>query len=113
MPPPRRTDSGHRLYNDRSAHHVMFIRRAQELGLTLDDIRKLLALRDYHTPVSMRRVTEILTARSHALERRMAQYQGYRSRLASVLARFTGSGAESLPAILGIPDNRRSRRKGE
>jgi DNA-binding transcriptional MerR regulator len=111
LPRPRRTASGHRLYDERSAHLVMLIRHAQALGLALQDIRQLLALRDFRAPASMRRVTEILTARLRALEHRIEQFEQFRGRLASALARSTGSHPAPLPVILGVPDTSRSRRK--
>lgn len=41
----RRSKSGYRLYNDESVRQVMFIKRAKELGFTLAEIKKLLALK--------------------------------------------------------------------
>ena len=42
---PPRTDSGYRKYGADTAKRLRFIKRAQELGFTLDDIRELLELR--------------------------------------------------------------------
>ncbi|MDP3747362.1 MAG: helix-turn-helix domain-containing protein [Phenylobacterium sp.] len=44
MPLPDRTVGGHRSYRPEHRSHLAFIRRARELGFTLDDIRALLAL---------------------------------------------------------------------
>ena len=44
MPHPPRTASGRRVYGDMEARTLTFIRRARELGFTLDEIRALLAL---------------------------------------------------------------------
>ncbi len=46
LPPPRRTPSGYRSYDDRALDRLKFIRGAQRLGLRLSDIRDLLAVRD-------------------------------------------------------------------
>jgi DNA-binding transcriptional MerR regulator len=93
--------------------HVLFIRRAQDLGLTLGDIRELLALRDYRSAPSIRKTSDILRARLDALEERIAHVEGYRSRLAKALARVSGRHAEPLPAVLGVVthETRRSRRR--
>lgn len=40
-----RTSSGYRKYGSNTAQRLRFIKRAQELGFTLDDIRELLDLR--------------------------------------------------------------------
>jgi MerR family mercuric resistance operon transcriptional regulator len=46
MPHPPRTASGRRLYRVMEGRTLSFIRRARELGFTLDEIRTLLALAD-------------------------------------------------------------------
>ncbi|MCG8458030.1 MAG: MerR family DNA-binding protein [Holophagales bacterium] len=43
-PPPRRT-SGYRQYPESAVDRLRFIRRAKELGFTLDEIAELLSLR--------------------------------------------------------------------
>lgn len=40
-----RSKAGYRLYNEDSVRRVMFIKRCKELGFTLDEIKKLLALK--------------------------------------------------------------------
>jgi MerR family transcriptional regulator, mercuric resistance operon regulatory protein len=44
LPPPPRTEGGHRLYSDDQLKRLTFIRRSRELGFTLDEIRNLLGL---------------------------------------------------------------------
>ncbi len=44
--PPPRTAGGHRIYADEHVKRLSFVRRARELGFTLDEIRGLLALVD-------------------------------------------------------------------
>ncbi|HLI30409.1 MAG TPA: heavy metal-responsive transcriptional regulator [Terriglobia bacterium] len=44
-----RTDSGYRLYSLESVEQLKFIRRAQEIGFSLREIRELLVLRDRGT----------------------------------------------------------------
>ena len=45
LPKPPRSTSGYRLYSADDARRIRFIKRAQELGFSLDEIRELLALR--------------------------------------------------------------------
>ncbi len=45
LPDPPRTDSGYRNYPPESVERLRFIRRAQGLGFTLEEIAELLALR--------------------------------------------------------------------
>src|SRR3954452_2690014 len=44
LPPPRKS-SGHRAYSHDAVRRLRFIRRAQELGFSLSEIKELLALR--------------------------------------------------------------------
>ena len=44
LPPPPRSTGGFRLYGRDHAARLVFIRRARELGFTLDDVRALLGL---------------------------------------------------------------------
>ena len=46
MPPPPRTEGGHRLYREEHLKRLTFIRRSRELGFTLKDVRNLLSLVD-------------------------------------------------------------------
>jgi Hg(II)-responsive transcriptional regulator len=45
LPKPPRTESNYRTYPDEAVLRVRFIKRAQELGFTLKEIKELLSLR--------------------------------------------------------------------
>ena len=45
LPKPPRSQSGYRLFPPNSVRRMRFIRRAQELGFSLKEIKELLALR--------------------------------------------------------------------
>ena len=44
--PPPRSDSGYRLYPEKTIQRLAFIRRAKELGFSLQEIKELLALQN-------------------------------------------------------------------
>ena len=46
LPKPARTEGGHRMYGPAHVKRLSFIRRARELGFTLDEVRALLRLAD-------------------------------------------------------------------
>ena len=50
LPKPPRLASGYRLFPDTAVRQVHFIKRAQELGFSLAEIRELLSLREMQTP---------------------------------------------------------------
>lgn len=45
LSPATRTESGYRIYQQESARRIRFIKRAQELGFSLNEIKELLSLR--------------------------------------------------------------------
>lgn len=45
LPPPERDTRGHRRWSDEDRRRLLFIRRAQEHGFLLEEIRELLELR--------------------------------------------------------------------
>lgn len=67
LAPPPRTPSGYRDYDDAAVDRLGFVRAAQSVGLTLGEIREIVALRDRgETPC--RHVTELLDRRRNLHE---------------------------------------------
>jgi MerR family Zn(II)-responsive transcriptional regulator of zntA len=46
LPEPERTQAGYRLYGDKDRQRLGFILKAKRIGLSLDEIREILSLRD-------------------------------------------------------------------
>lgn len=46
LPEPERAPSGYRRYTETDAERLTFIKTAQRLGLTLDEIKEIIAFRD-------------------------------------------------------------------
>jgi DNA-binding transcriptional MerR regulator len=46
LPPPERKSNGYRVYNEADIERVRFVAGARSLGISLDDIAEILALRD-------------------------------------------------------------------
>jgi len=81
---PRRTDSGYRVYDDSVLERLAFIKKAQVLGFTLEEIRELIAhKRRGENPCG--EVRKIVKGRLNELEERIAQMTQYRDELAAAL----------------------------
>lgn len=61
MPPPFRTEGGHRIYDETHMERLSFIRRCRDLGFPLEDIRSLLGMAEKDEHCSSMRPT----AQSH------------------------------------------------
>ena len=84
---PARTPGGYRVYSDAVVHQVKFIKQAQSLGLTLDDIQQLAAgrLRASHAP-SCQKVRDLLTRRIEDIDARIKELREFRRTLHEHLA---------------------------
>ena len=107
LPPARRTASGYRLYGEAEAGRVRFIRRAQSMGLTLEDIRELLRVQRANTPEQCRRVGARLRARIQAVDEKIAQFRAFRKELVRNLKRCERAEAEEscCPVVLDLAGN--------
>ncbi|HEX7339943.1 MAG TPA: heavy metal-responsive transcriptional regulator [Rhodanobacteraceae bacterium] len=91
LPAPRRLPSGYREYDAQALERLRFIRRAKELGFSLDDIRELLSLSsDREQGVSgVRRRAQ---ARLEVVEEHLAQLRRIRRGLKQLIDQCPGHG---------------------
>lgn len=98
MPPPARTASGHRVYEQAHLKRLAFIRRARELGFSIEDIRTLLALAE-PSQVSCANVREIAQTHLEEVRAKLVDLTRLESILASTIARCSGDPAPSCPVL--------------
>jgi Cu(I)-responsive transcriptional regulator len=84
LPPPARTASNYRSYGNEHLARLSFIRRARDLGFTLEAVRELLALSD-DTGQSCEAVDEIASGHLAEVERKIDDLSALRSELTRVL----------------------------
>jgi DNA-binding transcriptional MerR regulator len=85
LPRPARTESGYRVYGDEAAQRLTFIAKAKCLGLSLGEIRQILALRDTGV-LPCDSVRRMFTDHLRRIDEQMARLQGFKSDLQMMLA---------------------------
>jgi Hg(II)-responsive transcriptional regulator len=84
LPEPERTDSGYRAYTADAVRVVRFVKRAQQLGFTLDDIEDLLHLAQ-GGPASCEETRAMARTRIIDLQRRIEELVVMRDALARLI----------------------------
>ncbi|MGH3812713.1 MAG: heavy metal-responsive transcriptional regulator [Pseudonocardiaceae bacterium] len=80
LPEPRRTPSGYRDYDDADVDRLTFIRTAQRLGITLNEVREILAFRERgEQPCAY--VREVLDTQVWQIDRRICELRDMRRQL--------------------------------
>jgi len=77
---PTRTPSGYRDYPASVLDRLRFIRSAQAVGLTLGEIKGVIAFREQDSP-PCGHVLELIESRAADLDRRIAELRGLRDEL--------------------------------
>lgn len=89
LPKPARSASGYRMYPDDAVERVRFIRRAKDLGFTLEEIGELLALKVSHGK-SCLSVRERALAKVTDIDRKMSDLRRMRKALSTLVERCSG-----------------------
>lgn len=92
LPPPRRRPSGYREYDADALARLRFIRRAKDLGFSLEDIRELLSL-STDREHGVKGVKQRAQRRLARVDERLAQFQRMRDGLEELIANCPGHGA--------------------
>lgn len=81
---PPRTEGGFRLFTEHAVQSLHFIRRAQELGFSLKEIRELLVLQDRDMS-GCSHVRDLLRTKLTAVRQKIAELQELENQLAAGL----------------------------
>jgi MerR family copper efflux transcriptional regulator len=84
LPPVERTEAGYRLYTEHDLRALHFIRQARAVGLGLEEIHTIMALRRGGIPPS-EDIIALLQARFGKIQRQLSELQSLRHALADVL----------------------------
>ena len=111
LPAPLRNTSGYRCYETADLERVTFIKRNQELGFTLEEIRQLLDLHRVvaamtfplrHKPRELRAIIAIGHERLDAINQKLQALHTIRERLASMLEQLEAATVAACPAVKSI-----------
>lgn len=111
VPRPQRPATGYRDYGDESTRRVRFIRRAQELGFSLAEVRQLMALR-----ADPRVMCDDVRATAHAriagIDAKIDALQRMRTALQLLALRCPGEGpTDECPILDSIDDEEEVQRR--
>jgi DNA-binding transcriptional MerR regulator len=87
LAPPPRTASGYREYPPEALGRVRLVRRAVALGFTLDELARILAVRD-RGGAPCRSVRALAQSKLATIESRLAALEAARDLMTAVLARW-------------------------
>jgi Hg(II)-responsive transcriptional regulator len=112
LPSPPRTAAGYRAYAPDAVRRVRFIKRAQRLGFTLDEIGDLLALRV--TPGASCEAVEAKARETVArIDTKMMELEQMRSALSSLAATCRGRSADPCPILQALEPADADRNHGD
>ncbi len=98
LPKPPRRGSGYRDYSDDAVRIVRFIKRAQELGFSLDEIEQLVRLRGVRRG-ERHRVRAIAERKVVEIDKKIAHLQSMRRALDHLIMSCHRGGAAECPII--------------
>ena len=99
LPKPPRLASGYRMFPDSAVRRVQFIKRAQELGFSLAEIRELLSLRE-NTDVGAQDMRDRATGKIAEIEQKIRRLRAMKNALKALADSCPGSGPLSECPIL-------------
>jgi MerR family mercuric resistance operon transcriptional regulator len=98
LAPPPRTASGRRLYGTMDLRILVFIRRARELGFSLEEIRTLLRLGGPER-ATCREVRAIATRHLEDIRAKLSDLKKLERLLSTTVARCSGKTAPECPVL--------------
>src|SRR3989442_15096311 len=91
LPAPRRTQSGYRVYSSEALDLLAFVRQAQRLGFTLDEIREIVAIKRAGRAPCLH-VRELVQRKAEELTQRLLDLTTVRNGLRALLSGWRPAG---------------------
>lgn len=113
LPPPRRTTAGYRVYGSEALALLAFVSAARRLGLRLDEITEIVAIRR-SGGIPCARVRALVARKAAEVERQLIELRKLHARLLGLARswrRAPGRSAAVCPHIENPTDPKRRRRR--
>lgn len=105
LPSPKRSASNYRLYSSDAPRRLVFIRKARDLGFTLQEIGQLLELSE-DRQAGAGDVKERAQAKLQDLDRRIADMQAMRESLQRLVSACSGRGdTDHCPILAALAED--------
>jgi len=101
---PGRTKSRQRVYDTTTVERIRLVRQLQNCGLTINDIKEIVFLRDADRPIAAKRLMGVLRQRLTFLEERIANMESCRARLIDVMQEVAAARTRGYDVLRSLPD---------
>jgi MerR family transcriptional regulator, copper efflux regulator len=101
LPAAERAVNGYRLYSDQAVHVLRFVKRARDLGFSMNDVSELLALWQDHRRASAD-VRKVATRHIRRVDQKIAELDGLRQTLTHIVERCHGDTRPKCPILNDI-----------
>ncbi len=98
LPPPRRSEGGHRLYGEDLRKRLSFVRRSRDLGFTLEEIRELLRLVD-GGKYTCAQVEALALEHVREIQRKISDLRKIKTVLQTMASQCSGGKVPKCPVI--------------
>jgi MerR family mercuric resistance operon transcriptional regulator len=112
LPEPPRLASGYRIFSDDAVRRVRFIKRAQELGFSLAEIRELLSMEFDHTK-DCSDVQRLAKAKLADIDEKIRTLEAMKRTLSELADACPGRGPSTTCPILECIDSEGAESDGE
>jgi len=107
LPQALRTESGRRTYNEDDVARITFIRRARELGFSLDEVRGLLALAE-GSDDACEQVQSLAQYHLNEIVTKIADLTTMQTVLGALVTQCVEGNNVTCPLIAALSDDRRN-----
>ncbi len=107
---PSRSANGYRAFNETDVHTLQFLKRARDLGFSVEECRSLLTLY-YDTDRSNAEVKGLAEKRVREIEQRISDLVSIREALSSLAESCHGDNRQTCPILDDLAGERRDHKE--